>query len=71
MKRALMMLALAALLAAALIGPVPIHAATTCTCAQQMTACDNECASELCVARFICNTANPCDSSCSCIRCRP
>jgi hypothetical protein len=71
MKRAFLLLAAVALVAASSVARP--SAAQTCslTCTQVQEECDQSCEESLCQARFICDTTDPCDSTCTCIKCRP
>jgi hypothetical protein len=71
MKRALQLLLTLPLVAVAFTAAPA--AARTCavTCLQYEQQCDQGCEESLCQARFICDSSDPCDSTCTCIKCRP
>jgi hypothetical protein len=71
MKRALLLL-LALSIVVATFTSVPA-AARSCpiTCLQAQQQCAQTCSEDLCDARFICDTGDPCDSTCTCFRCLP
>ena len=50
-------------------GFLPARPATTCTCTQELTDCRTLCTGNSCRPDFVCNTRNPCLSSCRCTHC--
>ncbi|HEX4966058.1 MAG TPA: hypothetical protein VF173_34935 [Thermoanaerobaculia bacterium] len=43
-----------------------------CNCTTERAACASDCQSQDCRgSHFVCNTADPCDSTCTCNRCLP
>lgn len=71
MKRALLLLVAMALVAATFTAAPAAARACTLSCIQVQDECIQGCEESLCQARFICDTGDPCESSCTCIKCRP
>jgi hypothetical protein len=70
MERMLLSLAVTVLACAAWLTPAPTGATPACTCPQERIACVSYCEGQGCAGRlFVCNTSNPCNSSCTCTHC--
>ncbi len=67
MRRGLMVLVTAALLATALSGE-PVRAASSCSCTELEQSCDQVCQGCRKIV-FDCDVSNPCDSTCNCQEC--